>query len=310
MTANKKPLTSREVIETFDLELINQKADLDLDRIVRGAAINRAGLELMGFANAHQEAHIIGWGTKENDWLKKIGPQKAVQALGNVLSTQTPLVILSSGVKGQSLRWIIEQSNRFKIPVSQVKHHLSGVISTIGLYLATYFAPSQSVHGSLMIVNGVGVLITGKSGIGKSEAVLELIQNGHLFISDDTVIVKRIGRQIIGESAPITSGILEARGIGLVDIGHVYGFKVVKESTTIDFVVELVVPDSLQKFDRLGTQNLRYEVLQTTLPKVKIPIYQGRSSATLIEAAANVYLAKKDGINPLETITKRQKGEH
>ncbi len=183
--------------------------------------------------------------------------------MGNILSKSTPLILLSKGVTNNIVKLVVKQANKLEIPVCSTHDHLSASISTIGSYLANYFAPHKDIHGSLVIVNGVGVAIVGEPGIGKSEAVLELIQNNHSFVSDDTIVLKRIGKQFIGYPAVITRELLEARGIGLIDISLVYGAKVIKDSSPVDLVVELVTQDHTTVFDRLGNSELKYEVLNS-----------------------------------------------
>ncbi len=307
MKINK--LITSQIMSEFDLDIINI-ANVDLNREVRGAAINRAGLELQGQKNHHQKSHIIGWGSKESQWFTKIGVKKSIIAMSNILSTSTPLILLSKGVTDKIMQLVVKEANLLAIPVCLTNEHLSASISTIGSYLANYFAPHKEIHGSLVNVNGVGIAIIGEPGIGKSEAVLELIQNNHFFVSDDTIVLKRIGKQFIGYPAPITSGLLEARGIGLIDVSLIYGLKVMKDSSTVDLVVELLFQDHTTTFDRLGNKILTYEVLNSSIPKVQIPVNKGRSLAVLIEASANVFLAKKNGDDPIDKINLRKKMLH
>lgn len=300
-------LLSNKIIKEFSLNIINPQTSVT-NREIRGAAINRAGLELKGEKNNYQKTHIIGWGSKESQWFEKIGKKQAKEAMNNIFSDITPLILLSDGVTDNIVKLIVKEANNYKIPVCLTGDHLSASIITLGAYLANYFAPIKVIHGSLVNVNGVGIAIIGESGIGKSEAVLELIQNNHFFVSDDTIVLKRVGKQFIGSPANITRDLLEARGIGFIDIQLIYGKKVIKESSLVDLVVELVTQDATTVFDRLGNKDLKYEVLNSSIPKVQIPVNKGRSMSVLIEAAANVFLAKKNGNDPLEKINLRQGG--
>lgn len=169
-------------------------------------------------------------------------------------------------------------------------------------------AKVEAVHASLAIINGVGVMIKGPSGIGKSEALIELLQKGHTFVSDDTVELYRIGDTFYGRPAALTEGLLEARGIGLVNIPFIYGAKAVKEKTSVELVVELQPAEVQNELDRLGNKDLRFEVLQGNIPLIQIPAVSGRSMASLIEAAVNVYLARKAGMDPLAMIAERNRG--
>ncbi len=294
-----------DVIESFNLNVVNKGGDSS--RVIGGPAIQRSGLELSGsYKSEHSELNVVGWGTKENHWLSSLTEEKAIEAISHALTSTTPMVILSKGIKGKIKKLITKVSDKMGVVVVETDLHLSTITSTLGWYLALKFAETVDVHGSLVIINGVGVMIIGQSGIGKSEAVLELIQNGHSFVSDDTVVLKRVGKQFYGSPSPLTAGLLEARGIGIVNMPHIYGQRMVKDQTNVELVVELMSHDKLNQVDRLGIADLKYEALRATIDKIQIPVHNGRSIAALVEAATNVYLARKSGIDPLEEIRKRR----
>lgn len=298
-------ITARIIIEEFELEVSNEK-NADLDREINQPSITRSGLELSGtYTSSHSENNIIGWGTKEYKWMEKFTKEDGIKAIKRALTPKTPMLITSNGVKGKVLEWIKEVANEYEIPLIRLNYHLSHAMSTIGLFLATAMAPTEDVHGSLVSIYGQGVMIIGPSGIGKSEAVLELIQDNHLFVSDDTVVITRIGNQYTGKGAPITRGYLEARGIGLIDIQHMYGAQTVLDESQVDLVVELVPGDKMNELDRLGNMDLHYKVLNGKIPKIQIPVNHGRSVSALIKAATSAFIAKKHGMNALEEIQKR-----
>jgi HPr kinase/phosphorylase len=198
-------------------------------------------------------------------------------------------------------------ATKYNVPVADSNLSVTEIQSTLGIYLLNHFSPSKNVHASLAIVNNVGVLIVGKSGVGKSEALLELIQNNHTFVSDDTVIIKKLGRSLFGYPSDLTKNFLESRGIGLIDVPYIYGVKAIKDSTEIQFVVELTETKEAYTFDRLGDDEDFYEALGSSIPKVFLPVKSGRTISSLIEAAVNVFLAKKEGLDPLSVISKRSK---
>lgn len=300
-------LQVQKLLEKFKLEVANPKT-ADLKRKINSPSIHRMGLELGGFAKISKDHHnVIGWGTKEYMFLKSLTPKEREVTLKAILNKKTPLVLLSTGVKKQMANVIKKVCDEFKIPVCFTNLHLSAINATVGPYIVKALAESVSLHGSLVIVNGVGVMIMGKSGIGKSEAVLELIQRGSAFVSDDTVVLKRIGSDFIGESAELTKDFLEARGIGFIDIPKIYGLKATKESVNVDLVIELVSAEQLNKVDRLGDQGLKYDVLGGSIDKIQIPVENGRTLSALIEAAVNVYIARVHGHDPLNVIFERNK---
>lgn len=299
-------LKTNQVIERFKLKILNK--DLaDINRPIITPSLHRAGLELAGLHKVKTIQSVIGWGTKESQWFSTLGKEELNKTIKLIFDNKTPLVLLSKGVSNEMVDIIVNICNEFRIPVHQSTTHLSTIIMNVGWYIINFFAKQTVIHGSLVIINGVGVMIIGKSGIGKSEAVLELIQKGHYFVSDDTVILKRIGTDFIGEPPMITKDFLESRGIGFIDIPKIYGLKSIKNSVKVDLVIELLPSKELNNVDRLGNRNLKYEVLDGEIDKIQIPVENGRTLSALIEAAANVYISKKIGQNPMEIIFERNK---
>lgn len=295
-----------ELCEENKLEVINKNFVKKWSNIQR-PAINRAGLELKGYfykENAISK-NIIGWGTSESNWMLSITNSERVEALSNLISKNPPLIICSSGVIGENRKIIIEIASKHGVPIALSNIPLSSLTTTIGVYLAEKFAQTEFVHGSLIIINGVGVMIIGASGIGKSEVILELIQKDHIFVSDDAIFIKRIGNNFIGYSPEITKDILEARGLGLLDIRTIYGDRSIRNKTNIDLVVELKNSDQFGEFDRIGNKNLSYSILGGKINKIDIPIKAGRSASSLVVAAANLLISKQNGIDALNIIQER-----
>lgn len=274
-------------------------------------AINRAGLELKGFIVADDiKKNIIGWGTSESNFMDSLKSDILEQNLNNIFSYKPPLVICSIGVSEKNKQTIVRIASKNRIPVVFSQMHLSNVATTLGVYLASIFAQNIQVHASLIIINGIGVLIIGDSGIGKSEAILDLIQKNHIFVCDDAVIIKQIGINFYGRSPEITKDILEARGIGLIDIRKIYGERSIKSSSKIDLVVKLSSFNENVEYDRLGDYDSFFPILDSKIPMIQIPVRSGRSVSSLIEAAVNVFIAKQNNIDALETILNRTIKKH
>ena len=215
-------------------------------------------------------------------------------------------MFLSVGmVEGEIRNKIVEICNETKTPVIISSLHLSGINIMVSPYLAAYLSDTESMHASLVVVNGYGVVIRGKSGVGKSEAVLELIQKGHSFVADDTVVIKRIGNKYFGEPARITRGLLEARGIGLIDVPRVYGYSTMKDQAEINLVIDLIDSIDIKDVDRLGSKEMTLKVLNGTIPRVELPVKIGRSTSVLVEVAVEAFIARKKGMNPLKLISER-----
>ncbi|VEU77996.1 HPr(Ser) kinase/phosphatase [Mycoplasmopsis columbinasalis] len=304
---DQKKINVKRLLDKFELTLSNRATDLNYKDIL-APAVKQIGLELAGIeVTKSYHDNVICWGESENNYFIGLGEKQAKEIIARILKKQPPLLILSRGVKEQVFNWIITLADSYKVPVYWSKNSTNTIIVTIGTYLNDFFSPEVQVHGCLITLGGTGVLITGKSGVGKSEATLELIQKGHVFISDDAVLIRHIGSNFYGIAPELTRNFLEVRGLGLIDIKYTYGIKSIAEGAVIDLVVELVQANEENViFDRLGTDNLRYEILDGSLPLIRIPVKNGFSSGTLIEAAVSTFLARKDGVSVLEQIISRK----
>lgn len=311
MAKNKEILVTK-IIKKFNLDIINKDFITEFHSIYE-PAIKRVGLELAGVKTARlYNRNIICWGTNESVYLEQAGEQDALAKIENILSQVPPLMILSKGVSEKVKEWVLKIANKYIIPVNFSKMSTSQVVTSIGTYLSDYFANQEMVHGSLVSVGGVGVLIVGESGSGKSEATLDLVQRGNIFISDDSVLIKQIGSNFYGTSPEITKDFIEVRGIGLIDVKFTYGIRSVTEGSVIHLVVELVTikDNTFHNFDRLGIEYQKYPILNGSIRKIQIPVKQGFSAASLIEAAVSSYLAKKEGLDIIREINRRKGGEN
>ncbi|WP_029512596.1 HPr(Ser) kinase/phosphatase [Mycoplasmopsis iners] len=303
---NKKVINVKKIIEKFNIQIANAEHELSY-RDILDPAVKQVGLELAGeMVSSRHHKNVICWGTAESLFFKKIGKRNAIKAIDEVLKIKPPLLILSKGVKEIHQQWIVKIATKYKIPVYCANASTASVMTTIGTYLTDFFSKEEQVHGCLVSIGGTGVLIIGKSGVGKSEATLELIQRGHVFISDDAVLIKHIGGNFYGTSPELTRNYIEVRGIGLIDVKYTYGIKAITSGAVIDLVVELIIPEGNNQFDRLGIEYLRYPVLDGSIVKTQIPVRNGFSAASLIEAAVSTYLARREGFSVLEQLEQRK----
>ena len=299
-------LKIKKILDRFKLQVLNAET-ANIEKPIKGSAIHRYGLELSGNIIAGENlANIIGWGTKESAWFSSKADADVIENIKKVVTKHTPLILLSRGFSDKNVELVLEAVKGFNTPIIKLKQRLSNAHVTIGWYVAQKISEGKTFHASLVLVNGVGVMVIGRSGIGKSEAVLELIQKGHSFVSDDSVILKRIGHAFTGEPAELTRGLLESRGIGLINVASIYGLQSVRDCANVDLVVELLPSSELNNVDRLGNMNLKYKALGGEISLIQIPVENGRTISSLIEAATNVFMAKRNGDDPLQTISERR----
>ena len=178
-------------------------------------------------------------------------------------------------------------------------------VCTDSQILDNLLAQTEMVHGTLLDINGVGVLLTGHSGMGKSETAIELINRGHRIIADDAVCVKRVRNELVGKAPENIKYFMEVRGLGIIDIKNMYGVGAVLESEFIDLVIRLDKINDLADYDRLGSMDNTCEILGISLPQINIPVMPGRNIAVIVEVATRNYLLKKMGYNALEDLKKR-----
>ncbi|VEU75497.1 HPr kinase/phosphorylase [Mycoplasmopsis maculosa] len=307
----RRVINVRKVLKKFNIELANKTDDL-VYRNINFPAIKRLGLEIAHVTdNERYSRNVVCWGTSESVYFKKIGKQKAIETLRRVLEVKPPLVILSKGMASLQSEWIINICDEYKIPIYISDKSTSKITSTIGTYLSDFYSEETQVHGCLTVVYGVGVLIIGESGIGKSEATHELIQNGHLFVADDAVLIKHIGANFFGRSPLLTRDLLEMRGTGLVNVLHLYGVKSISRGAVVNLVVELVEKNNISysSLDRLGDKEMSYPILGGKIKKVQVPVKVGASVSSLIEAAVIAYLSKKEGFDALKLLEDRRVNE-
>lgn len=315
MKKNKKiiSITKTNEIDVQKLCIDNGLIIVNKDSIkswntIKRPAINRVGFELLGhFYNNDISMNIIGFGTMESKFMDTINDDELSKKLVNIFKHHPPLIISSINVNDRNKSIILKEATKYNIPVVFTETQLSFIITTLGAYISEFFAPLEFVHGSLVIINSIGVLIIGDSGVGKSEAVLELVQRGHTFVSDDSVNIKRIGNKFVGSSPEITKNFLEARGLGLIDMKLIYGNRSIKEKANINLVVELKhsEKDDNIHFDRLGNEENYFNVLGGKINKIIIPVRSGRNVASLIEVATNLFETKQQGFDILNTIKHR-----
>ena len=255
------------------------------DRKILETGINRPTLELTGdFSNfPYKRIQILG--NRELIYINKLKRSQQLERLKRLFSYRVPCVIITG--KRKIPKALLRLSKQKNIPVIVTQYNTNNFISHISIYLNDKFAPKDTINGVLVDVYGMGVLILGKSGIGKSECALELIKRGHRLIGDDVVDVrKRSDKDIIGIAREPIKYFMEVRGIGIIDVKSLFGIEAVRDYIRIDLVVRLEQWEKEKYYDRLGMERKSEKILGVNLPNVVIPVRPGRNVATLIEVAS------------------------
>lgn len=264
------------------------------ERYITVSDISRPGLELTGYFDYYPEDRIQLFGMTEVSYAQKMEPTTKKKYMEMLCGEETPCFIVSRDLTVPME--LEEAANAHQIPILRTKLATTRILSKMTNYLEGELAPRQSIHGVLMDIYGLGVLITGDSGIGKSETALDLIKRGHRLIADDRVEVYQQDEQtIIGESPKILRHLLEIRGVGIIDVMNLYGAGAVKSETEIQLIVHLENWAKGKQFDRLGTGEVQARIFDVDIPKINIPVMIGRNIAIIIEAAAMNYRAKTMG---------------
>lgn len=285
-----------------------------LTRKINKAEVHRPGLSLTGYLKGFVTARIMVVGKQEIEFLRELEPKVRTQRLQAILTPSTPAVIVARGF--QPPKELIALCEKTKIPLFRATSTATNLLSRITFLLLEEFCPSVTLHGTLVEVFGVGVLIQGESSVGKSEAALGLIERGHRLISDDVVRVKKKeGSYLVGSGPELTRHLMEIRGIGIINVAHLYGAVCVRPDKGIDIVVKLEEWDDQHFYDRVGLDEKFIDVLSVSVPYHILPVKPGRDVVLLLETIALNHRLKDMGYNSakefnaklLETIARRQK---
>lgn len=266
--------------------------------------INRPGLELAGYFEHTEPRRIIILGTKEMSYMSEVPDDLLRERLERLTDEYSPAIVISKNMECPELLREIAESKNFPILISDQPTYrlMVDVVS----YLDEKLAPSDNIHGVLLSIYGKGVVITGDSGVGKSETALELIRRGHVLVADDRVDVTRIHNTIFGKAPEILRGMLEIRGIGIIDVTKMFGASSSLDNSEIDFIIHLEKWDDQKQYERVGIEEEVLEnILGLEIPKTTIPVRDGRNIAVLVESAVTNFNLKLRGINSAKEFEQR-----
>ena len=301
-----KGITVQELLENkkygFELEVI--AGSEGLSKKIYNPRIQKLGLIVAGFMVYLHPHRVQILGNTEISYLRQLKPEERERIIKELCGQEVVCFIVTRNLKVPEE--FLREADVRSIPLLRTKLVSSTFIDRIMRYLEEGLAPSAVVHGVLMEIMGVGVLMIGRSGIGKSENALELIMRGHRLVSDDAIQVKRMAAlDLIGDAPEMIKDLLEIRGIGVVDIRHLFGVSAVREKTKIELVVELVDWDNAMEYERIGLKDEKYRLLAVDLPLVRIPVSPGRNASAVVELACRNHVLKQGGIHTARNLDEK-----
>jgi len=290
-----------EVVKGLRLEVVAGKNGLN--RKVANPSLTKPGLELAGMFDFYENDRIQIIGSKEGTFFKYLNEADQKERVDKLFQFNPPAFIFSKNVKVPDL--FIECGNSHNIPVLKSSYSTSSLFSELYAFLQSMLAERTSMHGVLMDISGVGVLITGKSGIGKSEVALELIRRGYILVADDMVEIYQLEKGVlIGEAPDLLKHYLEIRGVGIVNVVYLFGAKAYRENKKISLIVRLDTWSDDAEFDRIGITEEFHKIFDTNVSFASIPITEARNTATLVEVAAHDFKSKQMGYNSANEFNK------
>lgn len=290
-----------QLAEYFHLDNLTEEIPLD-SQYIRNTEINRPALQLTGFYQYFDNDRIQLMGHVENAYLQQKTLEERIGLFRELFARRIPCLVLCRAISLDDE--VLAEAVRSHTPILRTSMPTTEFMGRLNQYLRTVLAPQVSAHGVLVDVYGVGVLITGESGIGKSETALELVRRGHRLVADDVVEIRKLSDdELVGSSPDVLRHFVELRGIGIVNVKEIFGVEAVKESQKIDMVIELEPWTADKVYDRVGSTNETREILGSEVVLYRIPIQPGRNLAVIIETATVNHRSRRLGYNAAEDLS-------
>jgi HPr kinase/phosphorylase len=283
---NITSITVQEFLDRYgnELGLVVEHPIVGIDRKIEEPAVNRPGLALSGFLTYFAQKRIQVLGNSEISYLKGLDQATRVERFTKMCEQDIPCLVIARDHRlSEELQTIAREKS---IAVIQSPHHTMSFLNEATIRLERAFAPRTTLHGCMVDYRGIGVLIMGKSGSGKSETAIGLLEKGAALVADDSIIIHQVGGELTAKAKDFARGYLEMRGIGIINVANLYGLSAIRPEKRLDLVVDLRPANDLNKVDRLGIKQKKYKVLDVEVPLVEIPVAAGRDTARLIGVAA------------------------
>ncbi len=287
------------------MEFIGLNEEINTDEIeLVHPDINRPALQLAGFYDYFDKDRVQIIGNVERSFLERLNEEERYSTFKRLVESKVPCIVFSREFHPE--QELVDIATKAGIPLFVSRQSTTDLTAELIRWLKVEMAPIISIHGVLVDVYGEGVLIMGESGIGKSEAALELIKRGHRLVSDDVVEIRKVSEEtLVGTAPDITRHFIELRGIGIIDVKTLFGVESVKNTQAIDMVIKLEEWDKEKRYDRLGLEDQYTEILGNKIVCHNIPIRPGRNLAIIVESAAVNYRQKKMGYNAAKELYER-----
>ena len=270
-------------------------------------SVDRPGLRLAGFYSYFDTQRILVIGLTEHEYLRSFSQEERKEKIQKLFDCgEIPCIVFSRDLP--VFPEFMECARTSSTPVFRSSKMTTSVITDLFVYLSRLLAPATTVHGGLLDVFGVGVMLTGTSGVGKSETAMELIKRGHRLVADDSVLIRKIDNELVGTAPDRIRYFMELRGIGIINVKNMYGAGAVMNEKEIEFVMEMCPWENGKEYDRLGDQKNFEEILGVQIPKILMPVRPGRNLAILIEVAARNHRLKSMGYDAAEELIQRTIG--
>ena len=296
-------LPLNKLIEYFQLEVLYAPQNME-SVVITKSDINRPGLQMVGFSKLFDRTRIQIMGKEEFAFLEEFPTEEREKKLESFFELCFPVLVITRGQ--QIFPKMMELAEKYQIPLVRTELGTSQFMSMVIRYLNVQLAPCRTRHGVLCEIYGEGILIMGESGVGKSEAAIELVKRGHRLVADDAVEIKKISDStLVGSSPDIIRHFVEVRGIGIIDIKEIFGMGAIKDEQTIDMVIHLEPWDKNKQYDRLGMVDEYTNIMGINIPSLTVPVKLGRNIAVIVEVAAMNNRQKKMGYNAAVELNNR-----
>lgn len=292
----------KNVKDRFKLTLFTDESGFS--RKISEQNLHRPGLALAGFVELFSYTRVQIFGNTENKYLHQLDKNSRMETLKKIFQFSIPCIILTDGNK--PFQEMVDLANQFHIPVFGSTFTTTKLSYLISDFLDDQFAPRISVHGSFVDVYGVGMLFVGKSGIGKSEVALDLVERGHRLVADDVIIVTKKGENILmGSGTELVKHFMEVRGIGIIDVKSMFGVRAIRFQKRLEIIVELEIWDDKSYYTRTGLDEAFFNLLDIEVPYIKLPILPGKNITVISEVISLNYLLKHYGYDSAKVLQKR-----